>query len=64
MDSSIEDYLHLERAAAGFEAHSVPGDHVSIFSESNAPVLAAELERVLRNFATRADPVQLTAASC
>ena len=31
------------------EVHSVPGDHVSIFSESNAPVLAAELEKVLQD---------------
>ena len=51
-------------AGAGFEAHSVPGDHVSIFSESNAPVLASQLEAVLRNLATHAETIQLSAASC
>ena len=40
-------------AGAGFEAHSVPGDHVSIFSESNAPVLAAELEKFLQGLPAR-----------
>ena len=36
-------------AGSGYEAHSVPGDHVSIFSESNAPVLASELEKFLQD---------------
>jgi hypothetical protein len=30
-------------ASAGFEMRGVPGDHISMFSEANAPVLAAEL---------------------
>jgi oxalate---CoA ligase len=38
---------------AGYEAHSVPGDHVSIFSESNAAVLAAELEKTLQDLNSR-----------
>jgi oxalate---CoA ligase len=35
-------------AGAGFEARSVAGDHVSIFDESHAPELAAELEGILQ----------------
>jgi non-ribosomal peptide synthetase component E (peptide arylation enzyme)/thioesterase domain-containing protein len=36
-------------AGPGFEARNVPGDHVSILSESGAPALASEFESVLRN---------------
>jgi oxalate---CoA ligase len=35
-------------AGAGFEVRSVPGDHVSILSESRSPALGAEFEKVLR----------------
>jgi oxalate---CoA ligase len=35
-------------AGAGFESHLVPGDHVSILEEANAPALAAKLEIVLK----------------
>jgi thioesterase domain-containing protein len=35
-------------AGEGFEARVVPGDHVSILSESRSPALAAEFESVLR----------------
>lgn len=34
-------------AGAEFEVRSIPGDHVSILAESNAPGLAAELEAIL-----------------
>jgi len=34
-------------ARDGFETRSVPGDHVTMLHEANAPMLAAELERVL-----------------
>jgi thioesterase domain-containing protein len=35
-------------AGAGFEARSVPGDHVSILSESRSPALGAEFETILK----------------
>ncbi len=34
-------------AGAGFESHLVPGDHVSLLEETNAPALAARLEAIL-----------------
>lgn len=34
-------------ASGGFQARIVPGDHVSILSEANAPALASELEKTL-----------------
>ncbi len=36
-------------ARGGIETRRVPGDHVSMLDEGNAPALAAELEEVLRN---------------
>jgi oxalate---CoA ligase len=36
-------------AKGGFETRRVPGDHVSMLDEGNAPALAAELEIVLRS---------------
>ena len=35
-------------AKGGFQTLRVPGDHVSMLAEANAPALAAELEEVLR----------------
>ncbi len=40
-------------AGAEFEMRSVAGDHVTIFSESNAPQLAAELEGILQSLDRR-----------
>jgi oxalate---CoA ligase len=34
-------------ASGGFQARMVPGDHVSILSQANAPALATELEKAL-----------------
>jgi oxalate---CoA ligase len=34
-------------AGAGFDSHLVPGDHVSLLEEANAPALAAKLEAIL-----------------
>ena len=39
-------------AGAGFEVRSVPGDHLSILSESRSPALGAELEAILRTLAS------------
>ena len=48
-------------ARKGFEARMVPGDHVSILSESRSPALAAEFELVLKTLNSRA--IAHTAAS-
>ncbi len=46
-------------AGAGIEIRSVAGDHVSIFSETNASELAAELERILQSRDRRAAGIRL-----
>ncbi len=43
-------------ALRGFEASSVPGDHVSIFSAANAPALATKLEMALAAYSTPLAP--------
>jgi len=51
-------------AGGGFEARPIPGDHVSIFSPANAPVLARELERAIQaaESASRRDEASYAAA--
>jgi acyl-CoA synthetase (AMP-forming)/AMP-acid ligase II/thioesterase domain-containing protein len=50
-------------ALGGFEARMVPGDHVSILAEANAPALATELEKALAASDSAPQPTDLTRAA-